>query len=62
MLSLPVRENAVATAVAELWDDLQIVEDAVGLAFLKKKPKIAEKLVLFGDEEVLAAIDEAKAS
>jgi hypothetical protein len=60
VLSLPDRGTAVETAVAELWDDLQIVDDAAGLAFLKKKPKIAEKLAPFADAEVLAAIREAK--
>ena len=44
MLSLPDRGSAVETVVAELWDDLQIVDDRRDLAFLKKKPKIAEKL------------------
>jgi hypothetical protein len=60
VLSLPDRGTAVEAAVLELWDDLQIVDDAVGLAFLKKKPKIAEQLANFSDEEVLAAIHEAK--
>lgn len=60
MLSLPDRGTAVETVVAELWDDLQIVEDAADLAFLKKKPKIAENLALFADAEVLEAIREAK--
>jgi hypothetical protein len=60
VLSLPDRGSAVGTAVAELWDDLQIVDDAAGLAFLKKKPKIAERLLPFQDEEVLEAVREAK--
>src|SRR5260370_15131747 len=60
VLSLPDRGTAVETAVAELLDDLQIVDDAAGLAFLKKKPKIAEKLAPFAEAEVLAAIREAK--
>jgi len=60
VLSLPDRGTAVETAVRELWDDLQIVEDAAGLAFLKKKPKVAEKLAPFADPEVLAAIREFK--
>lgn len=60
VLSLPDRGTAVETAVKELWDDLQIVDGASDLALLKKKPKIAEKLSPFGDEEVLAAIREAK--
>ena len=60
VLSIPDRATAVQAAVAELWDDLQIVDDAAGLAFLKKKPKIAEKLAPFDDAEVLKAIGEAK--
>ncbi len=53
VLSLPDRGTAVGTVVRELWDDLQIVEDAAGLAFMKKKPKVAEKLAPFTDEEIL---------
>lgn len=60
VLSLPERGSAVAATVLELWDDLQIVDDAADLAFLKKKPRVAEKLATFGDEEVLAAIKVAK--
>ena len=60
VLSLPDRGSAVETAVRKLWDDLQIVDDASDLAFLKKKPKIAERLAPFSDDEVLAAIREAK--
>lgn len=60
VLSLPDRGTAVETAVMELWDDLQIVDDAAGLAFLKKKPKITEKLAPFSDDEVLTAIRAAK--
>jgi hypothetical protein len=60
VLSLPDRGSAVGTAVGELWDDLQIVDDAADLAVLKKKPKVVEKLAPFGDEEVLAAIHELK--
>jgi Domain of unknown function (DUF1998) len=60
VLSLPDRGSAVETAVRELWDDLQIVDGVADLAFLKKKPKIAERLALFSDVEVLAAISEAK--
>jgi len=61
VLSLPDRGSAVEAAVRELWDDLQIVEDAEGLRFLKKKPKIAARLAGFEDEEVLAAIQNLKA-
>jgi hypothetical protein len=60
VLSLPDRGTAVVTAVAELWDDLQIVDGPQDLTFLKKKPKIAEKLAPFTDVEVLDAIREAK--
>ena len=60
VLSLPDRGSALDTAVRELWDDLQIVDDASDLAFLKKKPKIVERLAPFTDDEVLGAIREAK--
>jgi hypothetical protein len=60
VLSLPERGNAVETAVRKLWDDLQIVDDASGLAFLKRKPQIMEELARFTDDEVLAAIREVK--
>jgi hypothetical protein len=60
VLSLPDRGSALDGAVRELWDDLQIVDDASGLAFLKKKPKIMERLAPFSDADVLAAIREAK--
>ena len=61
VLSLPDRGTAVQAAVAELWDDLQIVDDANDLAFLKKKPKIAQRLAPYADDEILAAIRDAKA-
>lgn len=60
VLSLPDRGAAVETAVRELWDDLQIVDDATGLAFLKRKPKIMERLAPFADNEVLEAIRDVK--
>ena len=41
-------------------DDLQIVEHEAELTLLKKKPKIAERLSSFSDEEVLKAIQEIK--
>jgi hypothetical protein len=60
VLSLPDRGSAVDTAVRELWDLLQIVDDAGDLTVLKKKPKIAERLAPFSDGEVLTAIRDAK--
>ncbi|HEX6861264.1 MAG TPA: DUF1998 domain-containing protein [Thermoanaerobaculia bacterium] len=60
VLSLPDRGSAVEAAVAELRDDLQIVDTAGELAFIKKKPKVAERLAPFTDEEVLKAIREAR--
>jgi hypothetical protein len=60
VLSLPDRGTAVQVVVKELWDDLQIVDGPADLAFLKKKPKIMEKLAAFPDDEVLAAIQDAK--
>lgn len=56
VLSLPERGSAVESAVLELWDDLQIVEEADELVFLKKKPSVAAGLAPFADADVLAAI------
>jgi hypothetical protein len=56
VLSLPDRATAVEKAVAELWDDLHIVESAEQLAFLKKKPKVTARLAGFAEHEVLEAI------
>jgi len=56
VLSIPDRGSKVETVVVELWDDLQIVDDAAGLTFLKKKPQIAAKLQGFNEQEVLDAI------
>jgi hypothetical protein len=56
VLSLPDRGTSVQIVVKELWDDLNIADDLTGLIFLKKKPKISEKLEPFSNEEVLEAI------
>lgn len=56
VLSLPDRATATEATVRDLWDDLQLVENAEHLAFLKKKPTNFEKLQPFTDEEVLATI------
>jgi hypothetical protein len=60
VLSLPDPGNAVEAAVRELWNDLQIVESSSDLAFLKRHPRVTEKLASFTDEEVLAAISTIK--
>lgn len=60
VLSLPDRGTAVETAVKDVWEDLQIVEDAADLAFMKKKPRVAERLSQFRDQEILEAIRELK--
>lgn len=56
VLSLPDRGSAVETAIAELWEDLQIVQDAADLGLLKRKPKLADRLSAFTDSEVLEGI------
>ena len=56
-LSLPDRGTAIEGVVRDLWDDLQIVDDAAGLAFISRKPKVAEALAPFQSAEVLEAID-----
>ncbi len=60
VLSLPERGAAVDGVVAELWEDLQIVESASELAFVKKKPRVMDKLSAFADGEVLEAIRDRK--
>lgn len=60
MLSLPTRASALVEAIGALWDDLQIVDDAHGLAFIKRKPAVADRLGRFSDEEVLEAIRQRK--
>ncbi len=60
VLSLPDRGEAVDTAVAELWDHLQIVDKASELAVVKKWPHVADRLAPFEDDEVLRAIRRRK--
>jgi len=60
VLSLPDRKSDIEKIVEELWDDLQIVDTPAELGFSKKKPRIAEKLASFHDEEVLKAIHQTK--
>ena len=60
VLSLPDRGSAVEQTVRELWEDLQIVEDLDGLNFIKKKPKVTERLSPFSDEDVLRAIGQVR--
>jgi hypothetical protein len=60
VLSLPDRGTALETVVRELWDDLQIVDDAADLSFLKKKPRITQRLALFSDQDILKAISQMK--
>lgn len=59
-LSLPDHRSGLQQIVQTLWDDLAIVEDAAGLGFMRKKPKVAEALAGRGDDEVLEAIHELK--
>jgi hypothetical protein len=56
ILSLPDRGGMLETVIGELWEYLQIVDDVDDLRVLKKKPKIADRLAAFTDEEVLQAI------
>jgi len=60
VLSLPDRGSAVEKAVAELWDDLQIVDEAADLGLLKRKPRVSDRLAPYSDDEVLQAIRDRK--
>lgn len=55
-LSLPDAQTGLAKIVAELWDELQIVEEPAELNIVKRKPKVAAKLAGHDDAEVFAAI------
>lgn len=57
VLSLPNRASKVEEVVGELWDFLQIVQDAAGLEFIKNQPKVFQALASFEDDEVLKAIN-----
>ena len=59
-LSLPDHGTAIEGVVRDLWDDLQIVDDMAGLAFIGKKPKVAEALAPFQADKVLEVIDTMK--
>ncbi len=59
-LSLPDRGSEVESAVRACWDDLQIVADRAELAFIKKKPAVAEALRPFADDDVLQAIEQIR--
>ena len=54
--------SAVEKAVAELWDDLQIVDDAGDLAFSREAEGSPAARTLTDDEEVLEAIRSARAA
>ena len=56
VLSIPDRETAVATAVAELWPELQYVDGPEHLAFAMRNPAVAERLAPFNPGDVLTAI------
>ena len=58
VLSLPDRGTDLERIVREIWDDLGIVEDLGDLRFIKKKPKVAEKLSPFADADVLRMIEQ----
>lgn len=60
VLSLPDRGTAVEAAVRELWDLLDVVDDADDLRVFKKKPRVADKLAPFADDEILDAIRSVK--
>ncbi|MYC84649.1 MAG: DUF1998 domain-containing protein [Acidimicrobiia bacterium] len=60
VLSLPDRGTDMERVVRELWNDLEIVEDLNDLTFMKKKPKVAEKLSPFADTDVLRVIGQVR--
>ena len=61
VLSLPDRGSEVENVVAELWDDLEIVDGPAILEIMKRKKKVAEGLAPFSDDEVIEAINQREA-
>ena len=61
VLSLPEDGSEVDRAVAALWDDLRIVDDPETLAFIRRKPAVAERLTPFDDAAILAATERRRA-
>ena len=61
VLSLPEDGAEVDRAAAALWDDLQIVDGPEALAFIRRKPAVAERLAPFDDAATLAAIARRRA-
>ena len=59
-LSLPDAQTGLAKVVSDLWVFLDTVENSAELTFAKKKPRIADKLANYPDEDVLAAISTMK--
>ena len=59
-LSLPDHQTGLEKIIADLWDFLEIVDDASDLMLMKKKPKVTAKLAGHSDEEVLKAITAQK--
>lgn len=60
VLSLPDRGSAVKDVVLGMWKQLQIVNDSMGLAFVKQYADVAAALAPFQDEEVLKSIQQLK--
>ena len=60
VLSLPDRGTDMERVVRELWDDLQIVDDLGGLTFIKRKPKVTDRLSPFADADVLRMIEQVR--
>ncbi len=60
VLSLPEDAVGLAEVVKDHWEDLQIVDDAATLAFIKRKAQVAAALHPFADEQTLEAIRRRK--
>ena len=60
VLSLPDRGSVVETAVRELWDNLQLVKNLENLEYERQRPKVAQALAPYNDDDVLAAIENVR--
>jgi hypothetical protein len=60
VLSLPDPGTQLDQVIAGLWSDLAYADSAADLGFLRRKPKIAEGLAPYGDDDVMEAIKRRK--
>lgn len=62
VLSIPEPDLGIDAVVAELWNELYIVEEIGDLRLIKRKADVAQKLAPFTDQDIFAAIQRKQSS